>query len=416
MKNENTCLLEILFDKTQNSAVEIKYKIERILKPKLKDILRLEAIDSSHKTVKLVICASLHTIDDCHDLINQFIIASELNCIRITDDAGDIIRERAYPILSEIEQRFRQFINQAILDVEDVDFEYWETIADSKLQDKVELIRLKSQAQESRVPLHPLECTLFEDLLEIIESKVSKLSKDQPLYVTDLMELLSRSTSIRRLKSEIEKSVEKISYWDRIFSRYFQDKEQWNSIKQSLKFVINERNKVMHHRPIRLGVINALLSKKKEIFSILETADFELTQEKKIETQQDIKDLQTAVDKSEYHSYSLGNSFIVTDGFIKDLESLSNLEQKKIYERLNYLDYLASIDLLMTNHNFNKFTMKNKTTNTYLFKINRLIRIVCRLNKQQDYSYPVITLVGIFKHNSNINENNLIRRIEELES
>ncbi|BBD63223.1 hypothetical protein NIES2109_60730 (plasmid) [Nostoc sp. HK-01] len=413
MKNENACLLEIMFDKTQNSAVEIQSKIEKLLKQKLRDITKLEALDSSHKTVKLVICGSLNTIDECHDLINQFIIESKLNCIRITDDAGDIIRERAYPILSEIEQRFRQFINQAILDVGDVDFEYWETIADSKLQDKVELIRLKSQ--ESRVPLHPLECTLFEDLLDIIESKVSKLSEDQPLYVADIIELLSRSTSIKKLKSEIEKSVEKISYWDRIFSRYFQDKQQWNSIKQSLKFVINERNKVMHHRPIRLGVINALLSKKNEIFSILETANFELTQEEKIETQQDIKDLQTAVDKMEYRLYPLGNSLIPTDEFLEDLEMLSVSEQKNFYERLYFLEHLANNDLLMNHHSFNKLPIKLHANNIYIFKVNRLTRILCKLDKHKDYQHPVITLIGIFKRNSNFTEDDLLRKIGKLE-
>lgn len=413
MKDENNCLLEILFDKKQFSSESLKQKLGSLLQENLENILEFRIIDSSNKTLKLVLRGSIQPIDECHDLINsKILIESKLSCIRITDDAGDIIRERAYPILSQIEQRFRQFINQAILNVEDLDFEWWETIADSTLQNKVESIRSKT----SGVFLHPLECTFFEDLLEIIESKVSKISECKPLYVPDLIDLLSRCKSIKNLKTELQKSIEKISYWDRIFSRYFQDEKEWENLKKKLKFVINERNKVMHHRPIRLGVINSLSDSKDDICAILDKVKTELTKEEISETKQDIADLKKAVDNSEFHSLAWEN-FILKDEFMEELDDLSKSDQKKVYERLNYLDYLASNNLLFTSHNFRKLhNFKHlSTNNVYLFKVGRIIRIICQINSKNDYQAP-ITLMGIFKHGSSSSERNLANIIENLEN
>ncbi|WP_414548517.1 hypothetical protein [Anabaena sp. CCY 0017] len=402
MEYQNSFCLEIVFDKKQITSENLKQKLEVLLKEYLQKNLSFDINDSSKKSITLLLIGSLKTIDSCHNIINKFVIDSQLSCIRITDEAGDNIREQVYPILSQIEQRFRKFINQAILDVEDLDFEWWETVANPTLQQKAENIRSKSH--EYGVPLHPLECTFFEDLVEIIESKISKISETKPLYIIDLIELLSRCSSIKKFKSELKLSIEKVSYWDRIFSRYFQDEKQWKSIKSSLRFIINERNKVMHHRPISLNAIETLSKKQQEIFSILDTVKTELTEEEINKTKQDITDLQEAVDNLNYHS--LGENLILTDDFITELEELSTSEQERVHERLNYLNYLASNNLLFSSNAFHKVAHAN---NIYLFRVGSRIRIVCQLRCNNPLT---INLIGVFEHNSKSSEKNLFKKIQ----
>ena len=282
--------LEFLFDATQLNLAELKDEVEKALQNYLTDInLKVEQADSG--ALRVLIAGPLKVIDACHNKINEILLNQfHLNFVRLLDEAGDEIRQRAYPILAEIEQRFRVFVSQALVEV--CGFDWWETLAPANMQSKVQPILDKQQ--KSGTALDPLEGTQFDDLVTLINAKVSKWSNDKLLSVSELLELLSNCGSIDEFRDRLEEKVKEFSYWD-VFARYFQDDKQWKDLQKYINFVINERHKVMHHRPIRLGVIKALSDKKEEIFSLLDSTKHELSEQERTEAQQDIREIRETI-------------------------------------------------------------------------------------------------------------------------
>ena len=277
--------LQILFDSKQVTLEELHSKAENALQKYLPDIeLKVDAPHCAY--IQLAIKGTLKVVDACHDKINQIIHQSQLKFVRQLDEAGDELRRQAYSILSEIEQRFRVFVSQALVEV--LGFDWWDSLAPNELRSKVQSIREKSQ--EDGISLDPLECTQFDDLIKLITAEVSEWSEEKHLYVTDILELFSSSDSLTEVRNHLKNKLKKHSFWE-IFAQYFQDKQQWEQMKKSLNFVINERHKVMHHRPIRFGVLDALQNKKRELFTLLESAKTELLEQERTEAQQEVRDL-----------------------------------------------------------------------------------------------------------------------------
>lgn len=277
-------LLKLLFDGTQVSQEELQEKAKDALQNVYPNIPLVDKLHST--TLQLTLKGELEIIDKCHAKLNKVLIKEhQLKCKRLLDEAGDEIRRQAYPIISDIEQRFRVFINQALIEV--AGFDWWDTKTSAELRSKVQPIYDKHQ--EDGTPLDPLECTQFDDLINIINSEASEWSESSNLKVSDFIELLSDCESITELKDKVIQKTKKFAFWD-IFARYFQNKEEWEKIKKYIRFVINERHKVMHHRPIRFGVIDALRKKKEEIFALLDAAKPELSNQERSEAQQDIQD------------------------------------------------------------------------------------------------------------------------------
>jgi predicted CopG family antitoxin len=294
-KDKKRYSLKLLFDNTQISKEELEQKVKDVLQEFLPNIhLSLEAMYST--SLQLTLEGELEIIDACHDKVNKVLIRqSQLKTKRLLDEVGDEIRQQAYPILAAIEQRFRVFVSQALTEVSG--FDWWHTTAPADLRSKVQPIQEKHQ--EDGTPLDPLECTQFDDLIKIITAETSEWSESRILSVSDFIELLSNCASVAEVRNKLIDKTNKFSFWD-VFARYFQDKKEWDKIKKLINFVINERHKVMHHRPIRLGVINALLSKKEEIFALLDTAKPELSEEERNDAKQDIakQDIQDIWDTS----------------------------------------------------------------------------------------------------------------------
>jgi predicted CopG family antitoxin len=237
-------------------------------------------------SLQLTLEGELEIIDACHDKVNKVLIRqSQLKTKRLLDEVGDEIRQQAYPILAAIEQRFRVFVSQALTEVSG--FDWWNTTAPADLRSKVQPIQEKHQ--EDGTPLDPLECTQFDDLIKIITAETSEWSESKPLSLSDLLELFSDCASVAEVKNNLIEKTTKFAFWD-VFARYFQDIKEWDKLKKSINFVINERHKVMHHRPIRLGVITALLTKKEEIFALLDAAKPELSEKERSEAKQDIQE------------------------------------------------------------------------------------------------------------------------------
>jgi len=276
--------LKLLFDKTQISKEDLEQKAKDVLQeflPLPNIHLSVEAMYSN--SIQLTLEGELENIDTCHDKINKEIITqSQLKTKRLLDEVGDEIRQQAYPILAAIEQRFRVFVSQALTEVSG--FDWWDTTAPAELRSKVQPIQEKHQ--EDGMPLDPLECTQFDDLIKIITAETSEWSESRMLSVIDCIELLSDCESVAEVRNKLIKKTNKFAFWD-VFARYFLDEKEWQKLKRTINFVIKERHKVMHHRPIRLGVIEALLTKKEEIFALLDTAKSELSEKDRIETSRD---------------------------------------------------------------------------------------------------------------------------------
>ncbi|MBD1833462.1 hypothetical protein H6F61_12430 [Cyanobacteria bacterium FACHB-472] len=277
--------LKLLFDNSQVSLEDLKQKTEEVLQKFLPNDINL-SVEANSTSLELIIKGELEIVDDCHDEINKRLIGeSQLRCKRLLDEVGDEIRQQAYPILSAIEQRFRVFVSQALIEVSG--FDWWDTTAPAKLQSKVQPIHEKHQ--EDGIPLDPLECTQFDDLIELITAETSEWSESRGLTVSDLAELLLDCESLEEVRAKLINKTKKNVFWD-VFAQYFEDKKQWEKLKKSINYVINERHKVMHHRPIRFGAIKALQAKKQEIFALLDGAKPELSETERIEAKQDIQE------------------------------------------------------------------------------------------------------------------------------
>ncbi len=278
--------LKLLFDNTQISKEELEQKAKEALQEFLPNIHLL--VDAMHSTsLQLTLEGELEIIDTCHDEVNKVLITqSQLNCKRLLDEVGDEIRQLAYPILSAIEQRFRVFVIQALTEV--CEFDWWYRVP-AALQSKVQKIQQEIYEKDP-TPLDPLECTQFNDLIDIIKKETSEWSEDKGLTVRDLTELLSDCDSVAEVREKITQKTKKFVFWD-VFQRYFQNEKDWKDLKKDIGFVISMRNTVMHHRPIRLGKIKALQDKKQKIFALLDTAKRELSPEERNEAKQDIQDI-----------------------------------------------------------------------------------------------------------------------------
>ncbi|MEA5469875.1 hypothetical protein, partial [Spirulina sp. 06S082] len=278
-KPEKKYSLCLLFDSSQITPSELKSRIEDVLKKYLSDI-ELSIKPNHSKFIELNILGSRETLDKCHKKINKILLdKGGLTFIRLRDEVGDEVRKQAYSILADIEQRFRTFINRALVEVRG--FNWGESLAPSKIREHAESIRGKHQNNDFILDF--LECTQFDHLIDLVTAEVSEWSKEKEISVYELSEILSDCTSILDINKKIQDKLKYFSFWD-VFSVYFEDLESWEKLKKdSINCIINERHKVMHHRPIRLGAIQMLETKRIEIFRVLDSAKLELSEPEAIE-------------------------------------------------------------------------------------------------------------------------------------
>jgi hypothetical protein len=211
----------------------------------------------------------------------------DLKFYRYTDEAGDEIRYRVYPILADIEQRFRAFINKALAEI--LGFDWWVHSVPEKIN-KVTSDRYSNSRKDQIAP-HYLECTLFDDLIKLITINYCEFQDNLSFTNKEFDQLLQDCYSFDDLKLKWNQRKKILSYWE-IFSKYFNDRKQWDDLKKELEnFVINVRNKAMHHRPIRLCVIKKLDEIKEELIKVFDSAKSELSEEEIIEAKQEIQEI-----------------------------------------------------------------------------------------------------------------------------
>lgn len=156
-------------------------------------------------------------------------------------------------------------------------FDWWAKLTPSKIQEDVEEVERKNKTKN--LVHHPLEFTQFNHLLELITGSFQKWPEDKNFTVGEFINLLQDCESIEQLLNKLNMNTQKISLWEHVFSRYFIDKEKSIDLGIDLREkIIPLRNKVMHHRPIRLFELDIAKEVERKTKALLKTAKAKLSE------------------------------------------------------------------------------------------------------------------------------------------
>lgn len=268
------CLLTLLVDSSKTNKDDLKQKIMIILDrhgPRIK----IDIKETNFNILELSIEGSLDDIDACHFKLSR---SNELYkaLIILEDDPGKDIRSRAYPILSKIELQLRTFINRSIIEI--FGFDWWH-MAPEKTKNRVMNIEEKNNVIHDKI-----EFTNFDDLVTMVTHCYQEWDDYRPMSAKDIKDIISDCTSMTEFKEKIDKKLCKISLWDDVFSKYFNNNiNDWKKLESYLlKYGMPIRNKVMHHRPMYIWELEKLSEIDTQIDTIL-GSKVELKEEDRIE-------------------------------------------------------------------------------------------------------------------------------------
>jgi len=209
MNSEQTYQLVIVFDQNEVDITSLISSIQLFLD---KDVTPKFGSDSNNN-VLLTIEGSLTAVDQAHAKILKYYIQPKgLNFFRLMDTAGDEIRQRAYPILSDIEQELRSFINKCLINT--FNFKWWASLG--------EIILPGNSASFQECNHHPLELMTFEELVSFITREMTEWEIDRPILLKDLLSTLKQSESLSDFQRILEQKVQKNGLapkkWTRLMS------------------------------------------------------------------------------------------------------------------------------------------------------------------------------------------------------
>lgn len=281
MTSKKQYALEYWIDLNQFSKEQLTREIEIKLDKFIQEVTF--KIQEEERYLILCITSNKRVIDSCHDKLNF-----DRNwSFRAKDELGNSLRAEAYPILAEIELNLREFINQALMN--SLGFDWWNSFISEKIRQRVDDIEIKAGKAQAKHH-HPIEFTFFEDLISIVTTKFQLWSPDQAVTANDFYELLSTCKSIEEIQKEVENRRKVVSFWEDIFSNYFDEKDSWIKIQGSIdKLVIPLRNKVMHHRLVRIHELESLKAFRSELRQVLDLAKTTLSDEEIKEIQESTK-------------------------------------------------------------------------------------------------------------------------------
>lgn len=233
--------LEIWVNVRRHSVEEIKSKLIQKLDrfPSIK--IEGEELPNNDTTILRVYSEDSRAISSCYNLYPW-----NRNSLYIgRDDLSEEVRVKAFPILADIENSLRHFINHSMTEV--VGFEWWKTRMPSSIGQRIEEIETRRNRDTDKHP--PLDFSFFEDLVEFVTAKIQRWPDNKQITIADLSEVLANSNSIEELKKLLLEYQKKVSLWDDVFSIYFDQEEKWKNLQDDLLTkVIPIRHKVVHHR------------------------------------------------------------------------------------------------------------------------------------------------------------------------
>jgi len=339
--SETTYIIEYWIEATQfPSKEELAKHVEQKLHKFLPDT-KLE-IEEKAKYLLLRIVSTKKGICRCYKALG---FQREWS-FRAKDELADSLRSKAYPILAEIELRLRSFISQAMIEV--FGFDWWKSFIPRNLKDKVS--KMETKEKKDQVELHhPIEFTFFDDLMVIITAKFQDWTDDQTIT-----ELLSKCSSIEDIKQEVNNRRRIISFWDDIFSGYFDDKNAWIQLEKNIyDQIIPIRNKVMHHRLIRDHDLQELKECRDEMKNLLDSAKPNLSDVELEEIQPSVKTIMKSIMAIDVMKGAMLASKAIqsSDSFMKSIMAIDLMNgamsaSKAIQSSNSFMKSIMAIDLM----------------------------------------------------------------------
>ena len=244
--------LEVLYSLDSIQANELETVVKNCISKFICKDTNL-IINESDGVLKFTFVSLESQIDSIHHALSSN-LSDKHSFIRLTDDLGDHLRNEAYPILARIEQELRRLIQTAM--IENMGFEWWVLVSDSSLVSRVSELEERSS---KGINHHPLEFSEFNHLLDLVTTNIQSWEDTRTLTTNDLISLLDNCKTVSDIRNNISQKISKHSFWDSVFSHYFEDKKAWSGVKERIsKDIIPIRNKVMHHRPVFKWELNRL--------------------------------------------------------------------------------------------------------------------------------------------------------------
>lgn len=301
-------------------------------------------------------------IDACYDKLNL-----DRDCsYRVKDELGEHLRLKAYRILADLELSFREFINRAMIEV--AGFNWWNSLIPENIKTRVNEIEEKTEDKSLEVQ-HAIEFTHFNDLVQIITANFQDLSDDDNISADKLSKMMSECDSFEDFKNELNERRKIVSIWENVFSKYFEDKDEWLNLKKKIKNdVIQTRHKVMHHRMLRRHEVRKLKDCSEEAQRIIKLAKSGLSRKELKEAQKNLELITKSFQNSfqKVYSQNLISAFQKIDKRNKELIKSINTNIKisninpNISDLINSMNWMSNIQLPPTNINDEKSEDEDK--------------------------------------------------------
>ncbi|VVM74900.1 hypothetical protein PS619_01997 [Pseudomonas fluorescens] len=226
--------------------------------------LRIRRI--SNEAMEIEIEGERAPLDAAHMKISQT-FAKHSPFIRVLDELGDALRNEAYPLLGQLEQELRAFINEAMV-YSGIGIDWLTKVGDAQISARVTATQQKGK---DAIYQHPVEFTELDQLLEIVTVDLAAWDNDRTLSASDIFSLLKDAKDLEDVRDMLGRWMQKRSFWDVVFSSFFDDMASWRDWKSRWKKeVINLRNRVMHHRPVFVWEIDRLRHTANEFTTLLQ--------------------------------------------------------------------------------------------------------------------------------------------------
>tara|TARA_R110002012_G_scaffold63234_5_gene166497 strand:+ start:4139 stop:5413 length:1275 start_codon:yes stop_codon:yes gene_type:complete len=298
--------LEVLYSLDSIQAIDLEIVVRDCISKFICKDTSL-TINESDGVLKFTFVSVESNINSIHQALASD-LSDKHSFIRLTDELGNHLRNEAYPILARIEQELRRLIQTAM--IENMGFEWWVLVSDSSLVSRVTELEERSS---KGVHHHPLEFSEFNHLLDLVTTNIQSWEDTRPLTTNDLISLLDKCKTVSDIRNNISQKIAKRSFWDSVFSHYFEDKKAWSYVKKKIsKEIVPIRNKVMHHRPVFKWELNKLKYLEMEINNVLSKKIDSLPKEKSIIVIRNASEMGAEVVKREFLNKELSEEFSVS--------------------------------------------------------------------------------------------------------
>ncbi len=326
------CELVFLFEVPKEKRSELRTEVNKALYKWTHGVEAMtgpEFEEPALERVKVRVSGPLEKVARCHEALASN-VSDSWSARRLVDDAGAALRSAAYPLIAEVEEKLRRFIDETLTDA--CGFEWWKEL-DTDAREVKSIEEVRSKHKSSPVHQQWLDFSQFNHLVWLLSANLPHKQGDEPVSARELAELLDESSSIDELKTALAKQMEPRNLWDDVFAAYFEEKSDWTAAKETLDEIIEIRHKVMHHRAITLRQFRKLEAGHKEILDLLAAAR-PPKEETKEEAKENAKDilvpLSGSLRRAAASEQMVSGSFsaaVSAYGFAKEAERIASMEQ-----------------------------------------------------------------------------------------